>query len=808
MIGAASAIYNFVRLHHEETIPYRGHVEPGIVLNKGARAMAMLRLFGHQGFELSSGRFRRSRAQAFNALLVQLADPSVELCFHLVHHRRVSDPPQLKSSVPFIREMMEQYERTALRNMFSNDWFITPIVDPPPTARRALREHIGLGRKDKILALADGQRRHLEEIVSQIANTLSEYGVERLGMEMVPTDMEDVDAPITEIGTALRMIRTAQFEPVPHTWGSLGAAIYDEEVHVHPLHFDTGIGDERYGAILCFLNYPATARNGMLNTLLSAPYPLVVSHSFRYKSLSALAAAYTIVLRQMKNAGSFAKRLATGVEDAVEEIEAAEAAAGCHHFQVAVYAKSPADLEGIVSDAKSRLSRHGGATVKRERNIWYDGALESQYYAQLPGTEHLKPAPADISTADIAAMVSLDNYPAGHKHGYWGPSPIRLRTRAGTAWDLTVHDEDVGHFIMVGPNGRGKSVWAGVLTSAMEPVMGANGIRLVIDKDDSNRLWIEASGGRHQRLLRHQASGLAPLRAYDDSPASRSFLWGLFKYCMEHDGAGSIGPDTERRLLRGIIRQLKMPRHLRTMGGVRLFLGYGPNNEGLRFERWCRGGPMGWLLDNDRQTIHVGPGLQGYDFGDLLPREGMADDGAATIAAACIAHELRQLMDGRRIFCLFEECKFYIEVLQRLIEDLTLTGRKKELVCGLIFQQPEHAMDSAIGSALVAQMRRKYVFPDANYQPEHLRKLGLSEPAIRQVRGEMTVGNARRILVWDKEPVVVDFDLTGMPQLDILSARPGSVKLFDAIRLNKPEAELGEVVDLFHRQWAKEREAA
>lgn len=801
--------YDLVRLHHDEVIPYRAHVEPQIVLNEGSRAMAMMRLFG-QPFELTAGRFRKGRADAVNALLVQLADPSVELCFHMVHHRRVSPPPQPKSSVPFIRKLMEQYEQTALRDMFSNDWFVTALVDPPAKPERLIRDRLPFVRHDPSLALHDAQRRHLEEIVAQISNTLGAYGVERLGMELVPTDLEDVAAPITEIGTALRLIRTAQFQPVPHTWGSLGAAIYDEEVNVCPLHFDTGVSEERYGAILCFLNYPAKARNGMLNTLLSAPYPLVVSHSFRYKSLSALAAAYTLVLRQMKNAGSFARRLATGVEDAVEEIEAAEAAAGVHHFQVAVYAKSLTELESNITDAKTRMSRHGGATIKRERNYWYDGALETQYYAQLPGTQHMKPAPADISTADIAAMVSFDNYPAGHKHGYWGPSPIRLRTRAGTAWDLTVHDEDVGHFVVVGPNGRGKSVWGGVLTSAMEPVMGADGIRLVVDKDDSNRLWIEASGGRHQRLLRNQPSGLAPLRAYDDSPMTRAMLWGLFKYCIESDGIGRIDAFEERMLMRGIVRQLKMRREDRSMGGVRLFLGFrnGAKGIGARFERWCKGGSMGWLLDNDQQTVHVRPGLQGYDFGDLIPREGQADDGAATIAASVIAHELRQLMDGRRIFCLFDECKFYIEVLAALIQDLTLTGRKKELVCGLLFQQPEHAVESSIGSALVAQMRRKYVFPDANYFPEHLRKLGLSEPAIRQVRGEMTVGNARRFLVWDKEPVVVDFDLTGMEQLDILSARSKSTKLWDATREQNPDADMADVIDMFNRNWQIEKEAA
>ena len=113
--------------------------------------------------------------------------------------------------------------------------------------------------------------------------------------------------------------------------------------------------------------------------------------------------------------------------------------------------------------------------------------------------------------------------------------------------------------------------------------------------------------------------------------------------------------------------------------------------------RSCDGGSMGWLLDNREHLVDIGPGFFGFDFTDLIPREGSEDDGACTAAAAVIMHQLAGLMDGRRIAAFFDECRFYMEPLKRMIDDYTLTGRKKELMCWLVAQQPEHFTDTEMG---------------------------------------------------------------------------------------------------------------
>lgn len=793
----------------ENYIPYAGHIKPDVVKLFDRSVMAMLHLHG-KPFELVPHEERNNRADQINTLLRQCSDADLTVCFHLVRHEGVPPAPQIMPPEGFSRDLAMGYAQCALRGMFQNDWFISPVVQPPFMQRQSWIPRFG--DKRKRLAQTDPrQQQHLEDVVRLIASSLSEYAPRRLGMRSVQTEIDGLTVDVDEIATALHLIRTGQSVDIPDSTGALAAAVYNHVVLFGPHAFDLGPSyRHRYGALIGHLTYPGRAHVGQYSSLLSAPYPLVMTHSFRFMSASIVAKTFGLIRRQMRASGDHADDLAKGIGDALNKSASMHTTSGHHHFSLAVYGESIAALDANVSDAMKRISQLGAGNPTREMNTPFNGALMQSYFLQMPGSRLFKPRPGDISTADLACMASLDNYPAGAATGYWGASPLRFKSSGLTAYDYITHDEDVGHKLVVGPNGRGKTALAGLLMTAIGSAVGADGIRLIIDKDDSNKLLVEANGGTHRRLRRNEPSGMAPL-LLSDSPRRRAFLHRLCTWAIERDGRGPITGDEDERLMRGIARQMKMPPKRRSMGGVREFLGYGSSqtNAGARFERFCRGGSMGWLFDNDEHVIDFGPGFFAFDFTDILPKEGQSDDGACEAAAAVITHQLTDFMDGRRIAAFFDECRFYLKPLKMLIDDWTITGRKKELACWLAAQQPEHFTDSDIGMSLVAQARTKIIFPDANYDADNLRKLKLSEPAIRQLRGQMTMGKGRRFLLWRNDAATIcEFDLTDLPQLPILSGRPGTITLMDRVRSEKTGAPASDVVDEFLHRLQNTRRAA
>ena len=97
-------------------------------------------------------------------------------------------------------------------------------------------------------------------------------------------------------------------------------------------------GITRHGAMIGFNNYPARPRVGMFNRLLSAPYPLVMSHSFRFRSSGGAVSALRLISQQMRNAGDAAEDLVEGLEEAANKTASLKTATGRHHFSLAVYA--------------------------------------------------------------------------------------------------------------------------------------------------------------------------------------------------------------------------------------------------------------------------------------------------------------------------------------------------------------------------------------------------------------------------------------------------------------------------------------
>jgi type IV secretion system protein VirB4 len=796
-------------------IPYAGHVTPETVLLCDNSALAVVHLHGLP-FELVAMAARTARRDRINTLLRSLADADRTICLHMVRHLGASEPPQPVGGTPFVQGLMSAYNKAVFADgkVYRNDWFISIVIRQPPTSASRVRRLLDWlpFRGPQALSLSETTRQAVEDVVQIIMSTLVDYQPKRLGLAEVATEAEGVTLPVTEIGTALHLIRTAHLQSIPHTTGSLAAAIYTSPVVVNQRWFDLNLpGLTRYGAMLGFNNYPARPRIGMFNKFLSAPYPCVMSHSFRFRSTGAAVSAMRLIKQQMENSGDAAEDLSDGLKQAMNATASMRTASGLHVFGLAVYADNVVKLDQNVADASQRLSQFGAAAPTRELNVWYNGALESAYYLQLPGCSTFKPRPGTISTLDLADMASLDNFPTGAAKGYWGPSPIRFLTNGLTTYDLITHDEDVGHTGVYGRIGGGKTVLLGIVVAALEPVMGPDGIRLVIDKDQGNKLQVEACGGTYRTLLRNQPSGLAPLVAFVDSPRTRSFFHRLFTWLIQRDGRGSLTQDEDMRLMRGIARQLQMPPHLRSLDGVREFLGYADreNGAGARFERYCAGGSMGWLLDNREHSITVGAGLYGFDFTDLIPMEGQEDDGACSVAASVITHQLAGLMDGRKIACFCDESRFYMEPLKQMIEDYSLTGRKKELMLWLLAQQPEHHTDTAMGMSLVQQMRTKFIFPDASLDADTLQnKLKVSAAAVRMLKTEMTLGNARRFLLWrPNAPAICEFDLGALEQLSILSGRPGTIRLMDRVKTEiggPPEAVMTE----FYHRLANTRKAA
>ena len=143
---------------------------------------------------------------------------------------------------------------------------------------------------------------------------------------------------------------------------------------------------------------------------------------------------------------------------------------------------------------------------------------------------------------------------------------------------------------------------------------------------------------------------------------------------------------------------------------MRVFLGQrDPEGIGARLERWCRGGPLGWVLDGEDDTIGLEAPALGFDMTDVLD-----DAQVRTPLMMVLFHRVEELIDGRRIVIAIDEFWKALgdEAFRALANDGLKTIRKKNGVMVFGTQSPRDALASPIAHTIVEQCPTQVFFPN------------------------------------------------------------------------------------------------
>jgi type IV secretion system protein VirB4 len=767
----------------EGQLPYLGHSAPDVVLLKNGAVLAMGVMPGRP-HELASFAERNGSARQRAGLWKLLAAENLTVCAHFVRRRADNLPLGRSFRNPFSADLWDAYRERVLRGrMYVNEWYLSVILTPRLLSGAVVSDGM-LGRMARTVnrTRLDSERdlrSALESTWATLASALQPHGLRRLGLR------ESRGALFSEIGEALRLFLYCDPLPVPLTSGHLGNAVYTDRVVFAPRlrrfgprqHriFKVELPDrERWGALHGLREYPDRTRPGMFDPLLSFPAELVLAQSYSTLARHAADRKLSKQARHMTNAGD---RALSQLEDihrvggALDQLMSGAWHMGTHSLSLAVYSDELAALPGLAAHARTMLAGSGAVVVQESD----PGAMEPAFWAQLPGNLEWQPRPGAVTTVNWAHLAEFSAFPAGAPAGRWGPAMLRFRTTGGTAYDFIPHaNEDVGMMFIPGNITSGKSTLLAFLLAMFDQYMVDHaGQIFLFDKDRGSEIAVNAMGGRYLRVKAGQDSGLNPLRGLSDTPADRAFLVQWVRALIQLDEQGQVDPEDEARIARGVAAILRRRPALRSLAGLRQFLGWRAGGAGARLERWCRGGSLGWCFDGEHDEVDLDAGIVGFDLTDIL-----GDALIANPAALYLLHRIRTLMDGRRLVLALDEFRKYVmhAEFREMVEDYLLTARKRNALAILVTQEPVHVLRDTFGATLVDACQTLFIFPtpDAD-EAIYCGTLGLSEGELRVVREDLQPGS-RRVLIKRKgetaESAVIDFDLSAMmDHVAVLSGR-------------------------------------
>jgi len=775
--------------------PYIGHAAPGVLLLDDGSLLAMLRVDGAT-FETADPAVVNSMHAQRNILLRNIASDRVVLQTHVV--RTLEDPaiyPAEQCTSAFARSLDEGYRARLLSNrLFRNELFLSVLLRA--TSRAGLSEgniaslFARRKRGDTARAASPANLDQLAGIVSTLIYELHAYGVRQLEMR------EQNGLMFSEPAEALRLVLTGEHMPVPVVNGHLGGAIYTDRVIVGREAIEIrGAGGSTYAAGFGLREYPAVTWPGMFDAILGAPYRCVLTQSFGFLGKQAAQGIMTRKQNQMVTAQDKAASQTEALTEAADMLASNAFVMGDHHLSLMTFADSLDSLRAVAASARRDLAE-SGAVIVRE-----DLALEAAYWAQLPGNMRLRSRPGAISSRNFAAMATLHNYPKGAERGYWGAPLTVLRSTGGTAYRFHLHAptetvKDLGNVFLAGPSGSGKTTLMLFLLAMAERQKATT---VLFDKDRGGDILSRAVGGTYLVLPSGEPSGLAPLKALDATPANVEFIKELVKALVMEPGRDML-PEDERRLELGVRSVLSLPKEARTLRELRAFLGQADvEGPGAKLDKWCKGGALGWVLDNDEDRVALDAPFLGFDVTAVLD-----DPVTRGPILSYLFHRVESLLDGRRLVLAIDEFWKVLldEGFRDLVNDKLKTIRKQNGLVILATQSPADALSSPIAHSIIEQCPTQILMPNTRADAKHYRDgLKLTEPEFLAIREDLTVGGRRFLLKQGNASVACELDLTGLDdEIAVLSGRASTVRLMERL-IEQVGPDPAAWLPLFRQQW-------
>ena len=331
------------------------------------------------------------------------------------------------------------------------------------------------------------------------------------------------------------------------------------------------------------------------------------------------------------------------------------------------------------------------------------------WLGSLPGHAYANVRQPPISTLNLAHMIPLSAVWAGPERDEHFDAPPLLygRTEGSTPFRLSLHVGDVGHTLVVGPTGAGKSVLLALMALQFRRYESSQ--VFAFDFGGSIRAaalamqgdWHDLGGGLTDGT--EFSVSLQPLaRIHDTYERARAADWIVAILQRERV---PVTPESKEHIWTALTSLASAPVEERTITGLSVLLQSNDLKQALR--PFCVGGPYGRLLDAEAE--HLGSSdVQAFEI------EGLVGTGAAPAVLAHLFHRIGDRLDGRPTLLIIDEGWLALddEGFAGQIREWLKTLRKKNASVIFATQSLSDIDNSAIAPAIIESCPTRLLLPN------------------------------------------------------------------------------------------------
>jgi type IV secretion/conjugal transfer VirB4 family ATPase len=388
---------------------------------------------------------------------------------------------------------------------------------------------------------------------------------------------------------------------------------------------------------------------------------------------------------------------------------------GASSLSFVLYDTDLARLDQSVADCAKTFARHDGLLHVESFN-----GLNA-WLATLPGNTDNNLRRLTLLDTNHADLLPLAGVSIGHATA-GGPLGGReclatFRTEQNTPYYWRLHHEDVGHTLLLGSTGSGKSFLLNFLVTHAQKY---DPITLIFDLGGGFRKLTALLGGASWRIgLSNDTCRINPF-ALPESPENRHFLAAFTRVLLQTGGQYKVTLQDDRDLHDAVESLYTLEPENRRLFSLTNML---PRHLSNVLDRWVRGGVYGDIFDNEEDTLTVGQ-LQSFDFSGLdafpLVLEPLLFYVLHRATAAIESAPASQL----KLFVLDEAWRFFRDAtVKAYVTEALKTWRKRNAAVLLATQSSEDFADPDLLRTVVESCPTKVFLSNPDLDPGRAREL-------------------------------------------------------------------------------------
>ncbi|MFK4490029.1 conjugal transfer protein TrbE [Bradyrhizobium sp. USDA 336] len=335
-------------------------------------------------------------------------------------------------------------------------------------------------------------------------------------------------------------------------------------------------------------------------------------------------------------------------------------------------------------------------------------ALEA-WLGSLPGHAYANVRQPPLSTLNLAHMIPLSAVWAGpDQDEHFRSAPLFVgKTEGSTPFRFSLHVGDVGHTLIVGPTGAGKSVLLALMAIQFRRYRKSQ--IFAFDFGGSIRTAALAMGGDWHDLggsLSNSAEdsvALQPLARIGDA-AERAWAAEWVTAILAKEGV-TIDPTVKEHVWSALTSLASSPVEERTITGLTVLLQSAALKQAL--QPYCVGGSSGRLLDAEAEQL-------GFASVQAFETEGLIGAGAAPAVLTYLFHRIEGRLDGRPTLLIIDEGWLVLDdpAFAQQLREWLKTLRKKNASVVFATQSLSDIDGSNIAPAIVESCPTRIFLPN------------------------------------------------------------------------------------------------